>query len=683
VTLTVPATRLATLPRPTTGRVVVLLTAIAALGAYAGDAAHNAAWGDRWVSALEQCLARFGSPDAAGTADVIASGLAVSACLGSAERARAGAMLAGALLTAVLAFGIVLAAPAAVRRRRRLRPLPGALAHVRDRVDALSRAMGVSAPAVLLGSAAQRDAFCFGTPGRPVLVLPPAVAVRVRQTALFDPLVRHELAHVRHHDVPLAWLARAFLVIGVAAGVLPLLLIAGASPGELAGFAGRAVLLVASGWLVARAVLRAREHDADLTAAGDAPADLQALLAGGPVRRRSQVDASGWQRLIAHHPTAARRVAVLADPASIARTGFVGGVLPAFFAAATAPVLISALTAGLTGTARRNESIAVAAALAGLVLAGSVGIDAWRAAVVSEGARQDLLRDSAMAAGVGVGVLLGDLTAPANVWFGFGQAAGWTYLVPAVLAACGTVVVCGLASVAAATLATLPRPAVVVAAGALVFGLALWIGWTVQIAVGGLGVAGVALAVSFGLVGFLPFLATTGLCVLAAVARGTHARADVVVGLVAGAVGGAVLVLIRLTAEPALTDAARLDLLWRVLEWGMAVVVLTVVACGVVGGPRGVVAGLPAAPVAAGTAVAAFVVFNTLRGGVPSLPFVWNLLAPILIGGVAFAVMAAPLALVGGGEARQPDARRSAVLAGVLVAAGTVATIGAGPLVLG
>lgn len=667
----------AALPKPTTGRVVVLVTALLAIGAYAGDTVHNAILGDQWLSAVETCLAATEAPGA-DAATAFASSTAFSECMAEAQRTRAAVMLAGGAAVAVLAVIAVYLAPGVVRRHRGLRDLPETLAPASARVAELGQDLALRAlPALALGPTNQRDAFCFGAPGRPVLVLPPGLAVRFGRPAVFDPVVRHELAHVRHRDVPLAWLSRMFLWVGAVAAALPLLTLAGARPAEIADYVWRAALLVSAGWLVARAVLRAREHEADLAAAGADPAPLRAVLAGGVI----SATATGWRRWTAHHPSQSERVAVLDDPPSVARTGFLGGFLPAFFAGSAAPVLTTVLTTGLTGVTRQAESIAGAAALAGLVMAGSVGVDAWRASVVGAGARRDLLPDWRLAAGVATGVLLGDLTAPANAWFGAADASSWSQLIPPVVVAGATVLVGGLAAELARRRPDRLLPAwLVVLASALVFGFAFWVGFSVQI-LAPAGLAGVGLTLVFGLQGLTPVL-VAGLVVLVALtALGAAARRALLVGLAGGTAGGFVVVLSRLASGQATTDAARIAVFYDVVD----VVVLTVVAVGLtsafLGGPRGLVAGVVAIPASVAACVGAFLALNVARGGSADVPFVRSLTDPGLIAGLALVVGLGTMALVTG-ESRSPHLGSSLLVSATAAALVAAMSTVAGPFLV-
>jgi hypothetical protein len=146
----------------------------------------------------------------------------------------------------------------------------------------------------MLGAAAQRDGFSYGTPGRYRIALPRAVAVRWRDASLFDPLVRHELAHVAHRDVALAWLARSVWYALAPLLAAPLLIIpVSGDRSLLPDYLWRAALLAVVVQLVSSALLRSREHDADLRAAWG-PGGPEAVAA--VVARVRQPGAAPWYR---------------------------------------------------------------------------------------------------------------------------------------------------------------------------------------------------------------------------------------------------------------------------------------------------------------------------------------------------------------------------------------------------
>ena len=79
-------------------------------------------------------------------------------------------------------------------------------------------------------------------------------------------------------------------------------------------------------WLIRRQALRSREHDADLHAARQA-GDWRPLASVVEISRRVP---SWWRRLVSNHPTAAHRLAVLADPGRLRGVSVIDGMAAAF-----------------------------------------------------------------------------------------------------------------------------------------------------------------------------------------------------------------------------------------------------------------------------------------------------------------------------------------------------------------
>ncbi len=692
-TETTPHT-LATLPTPTTGRVLVLALALAAIGGFAGNAVHTAVYGEAWIDELNRCVELIGLPAGADVATDLAANAALQVCRGESERLRGALQLAGWVGIALVSLAVVLLAPVVIRRRRGLRALSPALVGVRDHVGTLGSSMGLrEPPKVELGRSGQRDAFCYGAPGRPVLVLPPAIAVRVGRADLFDPVVRHELAHVRHRDVSLAWLARSFLLVaGVSATIPMATTVVGAPIGAATDYLWRVVVLVALGFLVARSVLRTREHLADLAA--DQPESRESSETGGEAaggdelagglrallsRSAMRPVPGGWRRWVAHHPTPAERVAVLDHPPAIARTGFAEGFLPAFFAAVAAPAVLTMATSLLTGTSSQLEAFGLTAAAVGLALGGSVGVAAWRAASLEASTGEPLLHDAALAAGVGLGIAAGELAAPQNSWTG--ATAGltiWALLVPGLLAAGATTLVCGLARASAGRV---PRVWWIVLATSVVLGLPLWAAWVVRLP-DALGVAFLPIALVFGLQGWVPVLVVLAMVGVATLSRGNRAWGDLAVGALAGVVAGGVLVAIRLSQAPLATDGEKIAFFHLVLELTIGAAVVAAAALSVLGGPRGAAAGLVALPAATVACLGAFLVLNTARGGSVDGPFLESLLHPTLVVGALGVVVVALLGLLPGGASRRPATGSSMVLAGVAALVGGLLLVLSGPFLL-
>jgi Peptidase family M48 len=232
---------------------------------------------------------------------------------------------------------------------------------------------------------------------------------------LFDPVLRHELAHVRHGDVPLAWLARSIGFVLAPLLVLPLVVGLLIGDSSLApNYLWRAGLLGAVVVLVSAQLLRSREHDADLRAA---------QLSGGPaavstvLTAFSPGQATRWfRRPLAKHPSSAQRVAVLERPAAAASVTFLDGFAAAFLAALVVPLLVTLLIAATVGTVSTTVAEMTAAVLVGALLGGSVGLAQWGACVIG---RVSTIHFSPWpaACGVSAGLAVGEMASLGNVAF--------------------------------------------------------------------------------------------------------------------------------------------------------------------------------------------------------------------------------------------------------------------------
>jgi hypothetical protein len=280
-------------------------------------------------------------------------------------------------------------------------------------VDELATEAGLArAPTLVLGAATQRDGFSYGTPGRYRIALPRAVAVRWRNTALFDPLVRHELAHVAHRDVALSWLARSVWYALAPLLALPVVVILLSRDRSILGdYLWRAVLFAVMVQLVSHALLRSREHDADLRAAqaGGGPEPVAALVA----QVRDPGRSSWYRRLLANHPSPAGRLAVLERPELAAGVSFLDGLTAGFLAALAGPLIVQASVPLLMGSLRSDLALVAAVLVAGPLLGGSVGLGLWRAALVQRVAGGSV-RPARVAFGVAAGLLLGQVASLAQ-----------------------------------------------------------------------------------------------------------------------------------------------------------------------------------------------------------------------------------------------------------------------------
>jgi len=232
-------------PSPTTSRFLVFLATLIAAGAFIGNWLHTEVRSDAWLAQLAACSTV--APPGTTLEDALEQTSAQQRCSASAERERALFSVAGAGFAAAGGVLLLFLAPGILERRRRLRELTPALAQVAGRAREIAQEVGVRrAPTLMIGPTTLRDAFTYGTPRHYRVALPPAAAVRWRDPRLFDPVMRHELAHLRHHDVPLAWLARS--VWWVLAPLLLLPVVVGLADGDtslLPSYLWRALVLAA------------------------------------------------------------------------------------------------------------------------------------------------------------------------------------------------------------------------------------------------------------------------------------------------------------------------------------------------------------------------------------------------------------------------------------------------------
>lgn len=676
---------------PTTTRYLAFLAALLTAGLFVGSWVYNQTQGRDWVRVVVGCAGqavqatlRRTAPPPAGRPDLARLALEAS-CRGAAERERAAYALGG--MGAVAAGGLIVVylAPAVVRRRRRLRKMGAQLEPATDRFAVLAAEAGLrSTPRVERGSAAQRDAFSYGAPGRPCVVLPPAVAVRWRDPELFDPLVRHELAHVRHRDVALAWLARSVWYAMAPLLALPLVVALLSSDRSILGdLLWRSSLLGLAVLLVSASLLRSREHDADLRAAQMAgeTESLIAVLSRMPARARR----GRLRQLGARHPAPRERIEVLQNPERVAGLALLDGFTPAYLAAVLFPLVVNVLVVMFTGAHQTDLAELVAALLAGLLLGGSVGVGLWRRAVVGRIAAVDG-RVGAVAAGVALGLVTGQITSLAGT--GLSATGGLHHpawlAISAALGYGATVLSAGFGQLWAEALPRTPRRMAVAAAVVIngsIFAAALWIGVRLQSLLDDPGV-------TFGrgwLVTVLPstdlVIGTVVVLALSAgwalwarsgqhaapawlIEHGTppawpsgtlRARRWVIAALVSGIIAEGSLVAFHFIAGPPTTLAIQAQRYYLYI-WVVAAAAgtCTLALCRM-DGVRGAGLACLAAPLATLTAVAGFLVVNTALGGHLSGQFALTVARAPLALGLLFCLIAAPAALM-------PPTSRSPVL---------------------
>jgi Zn-dependent protease with chaperone function len=694
-------------PSPTTSRFLIFLAALLSAGLFVGNWVHNQVEYDEWLAVVLRCDRAAPQPSAQpGLEAAIAQDSAAARCRADADRRRAAYAFAGAAAAATAGLVVLYLIPGLLERRRRLRPVAPALRPASDRVATLAAEAGLGRPpALLLGAASQRDGFSFGTPGRYRIALPQAVAVRWRNASLFDPLVRHELAHIAHHDVPLSWLARSVWYALAPLLALPVAIMLPSDDHSILGdYLWRAALLAVVVQLVSSALLRSREHDADLRAARGM---------GGPeavvavVERIRDPGALPWhRRLLANHPPPARRVAVLERPELAAGVTFLDGFTAAFLATLALPLIVQALVTSLMGSGRSDLAGVAGALVAGPLLGGSVGLGLWRAALVQRvvGGRA---RAAPVAFGVAAGLVLGQVASLAQTGTG---ALGGVDHPPAlaVLALAGlgaTLLAAGLGELWADAAPAVRHPrtswAMALVVGSVLYAIVLWAAASLELALDRLGwlVAKlwlVTVAGSWPTIAAVAVLAGAAARALRAARRGPAppawllerggARpwpaggraglAEAVAPALAGGLAGAgAIVGYRVLAGPAASDIEVEQRFYTYVWVAAAAGAAVTLALALLVPRRGVGVGMLAGPLASLVAVAGFLAMNTALGGDLDPDFVTTAARFPLALGLLLAVLVAPAGLLAWERERRRAPAWPAAAAVALVA--VLAVLGA------
>lgn len=648
-----PALLGAPTPAGTAVRMVLVAVTLAVTGLFVGTALFNAL-DDDWTTTVVGCT--FGN-----VGDVREQ----LRCAAPAERARALSAVTAAAAAAVLAGAVMLAVPSVLRHRRRLVPADGRFDAAVRAVADLAAAERLRAPGVLVGPAALREPFCLGRPGRYFVALPLKLAL-FGNPAQFDAVLRHELAHLRHHDVGLSWTARSlWIVIGPMLALPVVITFAHGEPVLGLDILWRSTALLAVVLLVVRSLLRAREHDADLRVARH-PAAAQVLDA--ELGRRPD-PGRGWRSALAWHPTPAQRRRVLADPASAAGMGFGDGSALGFLAAIAVPVVT-----GIVAAAALDAGVAGLAALGAALTVGALFGTTLGLGLATHGAAR-ITRSAPVVLGVLIGASAGQAASLAQVGVGIGPSA---LFLPVGLA--GTAALTGgLAALRAARPPSMGGTAAVAALGGTTATAAVWAAQEAQAVVN---IGGPALLTTWSTSSgtlLLPAAVALVLAIAALWARhGTPRRAGVVMGVVAGACGALGLASYRVMAGPPQGDEDVLRWLGAIVVGTAAVGALVLLGLGLSRGSSGIGSGLIAGPVATITAGVGYLAVNAALGGDP-LALAWPVLGAALPLGLLLGAPAALLATAGPIR-RAPVTGRSPVAATTLVVAVLSAVTTAGAL---
>lgn len=268
----------------------------------------------------------------------------------------------------------------------------------------------------------------LGSSRRPVLRLTrgPVRDAEAGHPEVLEALVRHEAAHFLNHDVVLTSLTviSGWVVIAIA---VPLVVMDATHPGT--PVARTALVWLASTgivWLLRSAVIRSREHYADVrasTAAGVTPEDSVLRVALPDVPAGQQLRGTGRAArirrsataLLAVHPLTSRRVAIVQHPQDLFGDG-TGEALGVGIAAGLLLPYSRWLVENLL-VAQQDVNVFAACAAVCVLVAAVVHVGLWRTALRSFIDGAALPRGTRPAVAVTAGIMGGMVLAPIeNPW---------------------------------------------------------------------------------------------------------------------------------------------------------------------------------------------------------------------------------------------------------------------------
>ncbi|GAA3868417.1 hypothetical protein GCM10022243_37580 [Saccharothrix violaceirubra] len=392
-------------PRPDAawGRYALLILVPVLAACAAGELVYFVLCEEEYGAALKACMAqaRAAAPD-----DVFERSRFFAHCRIPVELGKAGFVVAAGAVAVV--GGVVLLRLLPRRLYRRAGRMRVAGERWQSAAAGAVRSLGGSVLPVVMIAADCREAFTVRTGGRVRIVLPRAVVTLPDDQALA--LLRHECAHVVAGDVRRVWLTRgvwwAAPVLFAAPVAVRVLEDDDPTPdsGDWVLRVVCSALLLTLLWVVARSVLRSREHAADLRAAGGAAerAALCGLLARGAGEDRT----SGARRWAALHPSIDRRLAVVEAGVAVP-TRWIDGLAIGALATCMMATTTWFLRPVLPGLELGGWGSLVAALVPGVVLGVAWGALSWETP-----AFLPWWRRMAAVLGLAAGVLVGLLLAP-------------------------------------------------------------------------------------------------------------------------------------------------------------------------------------------------------------------------------------------------------------------------------
>jgi Zn-dependent protease with chaperone function len=311
---------------PLFGMYALLAAALACVGASAGNLFF---FGDHslvvpFADAINRCALRFPV-----TGFLSPHGQQLNQCRQAAYRTEGWFVVGAAVAVPLAAAGLVFVVPWLDRwrlaRAGRWPEVPGATARFKLLCDQAGLT-GRRRPGLYVAGLTLRQAFTTALPGgRPLVVLPIKTALAYHNPERFDPVLLHELAHIRARDVSWVSTVRGLALITIPA--LALASVPAIENGETlkpqSAFLIQAGAFVACSLLLAAALLRRREIDADRQAVRwlGSPTPLRRVLR--PQDTFTPAAAARWRpALLARHPSLTARITALRDPLGARDSGF-------------------------------------------------------------------------------------------------------------------------------------------------------------------------------------------------------------------------------------------------------------------------------------------------------------------------------------------------------------------------
>jgi hypothetical protein len=322
-----PRREVRTLPKESSARLILAVLAFVAASIAAGESVWYTVYNDAANATVRRCITGEAAPT---------ESRARLECRRADERDRVLWTLAWGPVA--LGAAIVTAASGSRWRRRHLQPVP------LDRLPALARLSGETAASTGSGLALPllwrparpvATARADGISERYIEVGPSFLGLALTAPLRAKAVLRHEYAHHRLRDVFPSRVLLAAGYVGLALTV-PFVLTIWEVGFSVSLSALRLTVVVGIVAAARAGVLRAREFDADLWAAGDDSEDLRMALvpASAPVPKLKRLRAP-----FAHHPSPSARAAALREPWRRTQPSMVDAVLAGLTAAVAGPVI--------------------------------------------------------------------------------------------------------------------------------------------------------------------------------------------------------------------------------------------------------------------------------------------------------------------------------------------------------